>query len=201
MVWTKVSIAMLCCWPLFSWAADPWCSSRALQLEWLPNNQAEPSVGSVQIKNPSGKIVQVLGSLENYGENSESLRTSRDFNNDGCADLVVTSSVAAIGNESIKAFLYNPRTRRFDVSQALSGIGGLDIDPRDKNCVTGSWKGGAMDFYSARHCWRKGKLVMKSEHSVSPLYNDQGELQCYQNVITDYRGGKKRKRTSCTKEF
>ena len=143
----------------------------------------------------------MLDNLENYGRSSESLDASRDFNNDGCADLVVTSSIAGIGNESAKAFLYNPKTRRFEVSGALSNIGGLDLDPRDKNCVTSYWKGGAMDYYAARHCWNKGKLVMKSEHTVWPTYNGEGELQCFLHVKTDYRGGKKRERTICTKEF
>lgn len=67
--------------------------------------------------------------------------------------------------------------------------------------MTGYWKGGAEDMHSERHCWSKGKLVLKSEYEVSPLYNGEGEFQCYQHVETAYRGGKKHTRTSCTKEF
>jgi len=74
------------------------------------------------------------------------------------------------------------------------------LDPRDKNCVTESGQIGSGDVYTARHCWSKGKLVLKSEARNQPLYNDKGELQCYQLVETEYRGRKKRTRTSCTKE-
>lgn len=162
---------------------------------------ADLGTGTVQIKDASGRIVQVLDDVENNQRSSESLETRKDFNNDGCADLVVTTSVAAIGNESIMVFLYNPNTRRFEVSEALSSIGRQDPDPRDKNCFNSHRKGGAMDFYTARHCWSKGKLVLKSEHSVSPVYNDGGEFECYYHVKTDYRGGKKRERTNCKKNW
>ena len=186
------------------WAADPWCNardSRAYQFDWLPKHKPEESIGSVLIKDASGKIVQVLDNVENYHRSRESLDTSRDFNNDSCADLLVTRNVGATGNESVDAFLYNRKTKRFEVSKALSTIGGLDIDPRDKNCVTSSWKGGAMDFYAAQHCWNKGKLVMESEETVWPTYNDEDELQCYYHTKISYRGGKKRERTKCTKQW
>ena len=204
MTWKILSIAMLCCCSLPAWAADAWCSSRetpALTFAWQPKNQADPTLGSVQVKDASGTIVQVIENLENYHGDSELLRTSTDLNNDGCADLVVTYDLAAIGNESAKAFLYNPNTRQFDFSKALSDIGGLDLDPLDKRCVTGTWKGGEADMVSTRHCWSKGKLLIDSEHDVSARYNREGEFQCYLHVETHYRGGKKRKRTSCTQTF
>ena len=206
MVWTKLSIAMLCFWSMGAWAADPRCSSRgtpALTFEWLPKNEAEPSVlGSVQIKDASGNIVQVLDNLENYyyEEGSEYFDTDTDFNNDGCADLVLTNAVGAPGNRSSTALLYNPKARRFEVSEALSKITNLSLDSHDKNCVNESWTGGG-SFYSARHCWNKGKLVLMSESSGEPLFNDEGKFLCYQHVDTNYHGGKKRKRTKCTKEL
>lgn len=195
---------MLCCWTMSACAADPWCSAGAqpaLSFEWLPKDKAEPSLGSVRIRDANGRIVQVLENVENYREDSASLGTGTDFNNDGCPDLVVTSSMAAIGNESVTAFLYNPRTRRFELSEALSAVGGLQLDSRDRNCVTGDWKGGAQDVYSQRLCWSKGKLVLESEYDVSPRYNKEGEFQCFLHTETVYRGGKKRERTKCTKEF
>ena len=204
MTWTKLSIAMLCCWSMSAWAADPWCNARdspAYQFEWLPKNRTEESIGSVLIKDASGKIVQVLDNVENYHHVSESLNTGSDFNNDGCADLVVTSSIAPTGNESRMAFLYNPTTRRFELSKTLSDLVGLELDTRDKNCVTSFAKGGAMDFYAAQHCWSKDKLGMKSEETVWPTYNDEGELECYYHTKISYRGGKKRVRTKCTKQW
>lgn len=196
-------MAILCCWSLPAWAADPWCSpggASALRFEWLPKDTSNPSIGSVRIKDASGKTVQMLNNVTNDYGNSESLR-NRDFNNDGCPDLVVTADMAAIGNESVEAFLYDPRKKRFELNKALSGLGGLDLDPDDKNCVTSSWKGGAQDIYWAQHCWNKGKLVIQREYDVSPMYNTEGEFQCYQHITTDYRSGKKRERTDCTKEF
>lgn len=134
MAWVRLSLAILCCWTLSAWAADPWCSPRgtaAYTFEWLPKDKAEPSVGSVRVKDASGKIVQVLGNLENFHGSSESLGAGRDFNNDSCPDLLVTHSVAAIGNESVQAFLYNSKAKRFELSEALSDIGGLDLDPEE----------------------------------------------------------------------
>lgn len=171
-----------------------------LSFEWEPKDKAEPQLGSVGIKNTaSGKTVQVLDNVERYS--ADTPFGTQDLNNDGCRDLVVTSSVAGIGNESKTVFLYSPKKRRFVLSDALSAIGGLEIDPRDKNCVTGSWKGGAADFYSAKHCWSKGKLMLRSEASVSPMLREDGGLNCYQHVNTEYRAGKKRTRKDCTGEF
>lgn len=42
---------------------------------------------------------------------------------------------------------------------------------------------------------------MQSEYQVTPLYNPEGEFACYEHVETEYRGGKKREKKSCTKEF
>lgn len=204
MAWKKWPAAMLCCLATQAWAADPRCRAGAVPaftFEWVARDKAEPSVGSVRVRDAAGKVVQVLDGLENYGADSDALGTGRDFNNDGCPDLVVTASVAAIGNESAAAFLYNPATRRFERNQALSDIGGLDLDPRDPNCVTGFWKGGADDMVSSRYCWRKGKLVMESQSGVSPRYDGEGTFQCYEHVETIYRGGKKRTHTDCTKDF
>lgn len=198
------AMAMLCCCALPAMAADPWCSARAtpaLTFEWQSANKAEPTVGRVLVKDASGKTVQVLDKLENYYGSSESLRSEADFNNDGCRDLVVTNSVAGIGNESKSVFLYQPATRRFVLNEALSEIGGLELDRDDKNCVTSFWKGGAADMYFARHCWNKGKLLIQRESEVSPRYKEDGEVQCYEHVETEYRGGRKRTRTDCTKEF
>lgn len=205
MRWAKFAVALLCCWCLSAAAADSWCrpgGASALRFEWVPGGGPEPGVGSVRIKDRSGKTVQVLDGVENYYyRDSDAFRSSADFNNDGCPDLAVTRSKAAIGNESATVFLYRPATKRFVLNKVLSGIGGLNVDGRDRNCVTGEWKGGAEDVYTTRHCWRKGKLVPTNEHSVSPLYNREGMLDCYEHVVTDYRGGRKRTRTSCTKEF
>lgn len=198
------ALAMLCCCALPAMAADPWCSARdkpALTFVWQPANKAEPSVGRVLVKDASGKTVQVLDKLENYFASSESLRSGTDFNNDGCRDLVVTNSVAGIGNESSSVFLYQPTTKRFVLSEALSEIGGLELDRDDKNCVTSFWKGGAADMYFARHCWNNGKLLIQRESQVSPRYKEDGEVQCYEHVETTYRGGKKRTKTDCTQEF
>lgn len=148
-MWAKCAIAMLCCCSLPAWAADPWCSPRgksAFTFEWLSKGKADRALGSVRIKDAAGKTVQVLADVENYYRDSESFGTGTDFNNDGCADLAVTNSVAGIGNRSSTVFLYNPRTKRFDANEALSHIGGLELDPKDKNCVTGGWKGGAEDM-------------------------------------------------------
>lgn len=200
MLWKRLSIAMLCCWCMSAWAANPWCSpagTSALTFEWVPKDKAEPSIGSVRIRDASGKIVQVLDNLTNEYGNSESLRSDRDFNRDGCPDLIVTADMAAIGNESVDAFLYDSRKKRFILHKGLSALGGLDLDPENQNCVTSTWKGGAADIYWAQHCWNKGKLVIQREYDVSPMYNTEGEFQCYQHIATDYRGGKKRERTDC----
>lgn len=204
MAWTRWSLTLLCCCAAHAWAGDAWCragGTPALTFEWVPKDKAEPSVGSVRVKDASGKVVQVLDGLENYYHDTGALGTDVDFNNDGCPDLKVTNSVAGIGNESLSVFLYNRATRRFEPNQALSEIGGLDIDSRNRNCVTGFWKGGAADVHSERHCWHKGKLVKDQEWDVSPRYNGEGEFQCYQHDETTYRGGKKHTHTDCTKEF
>lgn len=200
-----LSILLLCCSSLPAWAFDPWCGPRgesAYSFEWVSRDQAEPNVGSVRIKDAAGKLVQVLDNVTNYyWESSESLGIRRDFNNDGCPDLVVTSEVAKIGNESVEAFLYERKTKRFKRSQALSNVPAPNVDPRDKRCVTGGWKSGADSAYSSRHCWRKGKLVLVSEYKVAPRYEGDSESFCYEHVETTYHGGKKRTRTKCTKTF
>lgn len=204
MACNKLVFALLGLWSLSARAADPWCSpqgSRAFSFEWAPQDSAQPSLGSVHIKSTStGKTIQVLDDVENYHANGDAFRY-RDWNNDGCGDLLVVSSVAGIGNESNAIYLYNPKRRRFVLNKALSEIGGLDMDQRDKNCVTGFWKGGAANFYTSKHCWRNGKLVIRNEYTVGPLIDADGNLKCYRHVTTEYRGGKKKVKKSCTKEL
>jgi len=197
-------MALLCCWSTAACAADAWCtalSKPAYSFEWVANSEVEDNTGSVRVKDASGKTVQVLANLENYYGSSDGLDARRDFNNDGCPDLVVTHSKAGIGNESARVFLYSRSRQRFEANEALSNIGGLDLDPRDRNCVTGSWKGGAQDINWEQHCWNKGKLVLMREGSVSPMYDEEGTFQCYEHVETTYRNGKKHTRTDCTQEF
>lgn len=175
--------------------------SPAYTFEWVPENEAELKLGSIRIRDATGRTVQMLEKLENYYADSEQFATYRDFNNDRCPDLVVTNSVAGIGNESLSVFLYQPASRQFVFNAALSNIGGLDVDPRDKRCVTGFWKGGADDIHTEQHCWRKGKLVLVEEYAVSPRYNAESKLECYEHVTVTYRAGKKRQRRDCTEEF
>lgn len=203
MPWKTISVALLCCWSLCAGAA-PACApggKPAYTFEWVPKDEAHASLGSVRIRDAAGLVVQVLDEVENYREHTESLDTASDFNNDGCPDLAVTSHVAGIGNTSVTVFLYDRKTRRFEPSEALSAIGGLNLDARDKNCVTGEWKGGAADVHTERHCWRNGRLVRQTEYSVAPFHDAQGRFRCYRHVETVYRGGKKRQRSWCTKSF
>lgn len=200
----KLMMAVFCSSSLSAWAANPQCSAgkkTEFKFEWQPEVSLQARAGRVLVKDTAGKIVQTLEGLENFRETSESLGTGRDFNNDGCPDLVVTSGLSGIGNETVTVFLYNPRTRRFEKSKRLSNLGGLDVDPRDKNCVTGSWKTGADSFHFERHCWLKGRLVLMSEEKDSAVLDSAGRLQCYRHVQSDYRDGKKRTRTNCTKEM
>lgn len=200
----KLLCALLSLWSASVWAADPWCSSRdtpAFSFEWAPKDKADPRLGSVTVKNSSsGQTLQFLDNVENYHDNSEAFRNT-DLNNDGCGDLLVVSSVGGIGNESKTVFLYNPQSRRFVLHKVLSEIGGLEVDHRDKNCVTGSWKGGASSFGTVKHCWRGKKLVKQSEYSVKPRLGEDGNLQCYEHVATEYRAGKKNVKKSCTQEL
>jgi hypothetical protein len=74
MLWARLTIALLCCWAASVSAADPWCrpgGASALRFEWVPANKAEPKIGSVRIKDVSGKTVQVLDAVENYYGGSE----------------------------------------------------------------------------------------------------------------------------------
>lgn len=204
MVFQKVLVALMGLWSVSAWAADPWCSARENRVHsfaWTATDKAEPRLGTVHVKHvDSGKTVQVIPNVENYHDDSDAFRFT-DFNNDRCPDLLVTSSVAGIGNESNTVFLYDRKRRKFVLSKTLSEIGGLNIDRRDKNCVTGFWKGGAADFYTSKHCWRNGRLVIKREYSVGPVVNADGEQQCYQHITTEYHGGKKKVKKRCTQEF
>ncbi|QNA89952.1 hypothetical protein G4G28_18245 [Massilia sp. Dwa41.01b] len=202
-MWKTLSIAVLCCSSLPAWAADPWCSQRgkpAYRFEWVPEKEADRTRGSVHISDASGKTVQVLANLGNERANSESLDTSRDFNYDGCPDLAVTSDVGDTGNESLTVFLYKPKGRQFELSKALSEIGGLDIDNQHGKCVSGAWNVGEAEYYSSRHCWRQGKLVIDHEYDRTTRVNEDGEFVCMLHVETTYRNGKKRTQTKCTQE-
>ncbi|HEX8601538.1 MAG TPA: hypothetical protein VF774_02760 [Pseudoduganella sp.] len=190
-----------------AWSAGKQCSLDAKAMftfVWIPQTAAEPNSGSMRITDRAGRTVQVLDNLEYYYGDRESagdLVDTRDFNNDGCGDLVVTNSVAAIGNTISTAFLYEPASRRFVEHEAMSGIMGLDIDPLDKRCIAGFSKGGAADFSYAQYCWSKGKLVLKQESSVSGLVNPEGEPTCYLHTKTTYHNGKKKTREKCTKDL
>lgn len=166
-MWKALSIALLCCWSLPAWAFDAWCGAKGkpiYRFEWVPKDQTDRSAGGVRIRDAAGKTVQVLSNLWNARGDSESVDTGRDFNYDGCPDLLVTSSVGDGGNESVTVFLYNRKRHRFELSRALSSIGGLELDNTNGKCVSGSWRVGEAEYHSSRHCWRKGKLVLESEY-------------------------------------
>ena len=197
-------IALMYCWSIAVWAADPWCSERGadvFKFEWVPKDEKDSQFGSVKVEDAlTGETLQVLENVDNYYGNGNSL-SIKDLNNDGCGDLVVLSSVAGIGNETSTVFLYDRESKRFIYSDVLSEIGGLDIDSRNKNCVVSFWKGGAEDIYTAQYCWSKGKLLKKNEYSVSPIFGEDGAVKCYEHVETTYMGDKKKTKKTCTKEF
>jgi len=175
-----------------------------VRFAWVPADAADPHVGRVDvIEARGGRVVQTIGGVENYyGDAEDGALAAQDLNNDGCPDLVVTSSVAAIGNRSATVYLYDRGRRRFVYHEGLSTIGDPTVDDRDPNCVTTSWKGGAEDSYSGRHCWRGGRLVLVSDYSLSPLYDKEtGEFACYEQVETTYVGKRKRVRRKCTKTY
>lgn len=190
-----------------AWSAGKQCSLDARTMftfTWVPQTAADPTTGSVRITDRAGRTVQVLDNQTYYyggDEDAANSMATGDFNNDGCGDLVFASDIAPIGNTSNTVFLYEPSRRRFVAHEQLSDIVGLDIDPRDKHCVTGFWKGGAEYVGTQRYCWSKGRLILKEEASVSPRIDSEGEIACYLHTRTTYRHGKKKTRTTCTKEF
>lgn len=167
---------------------------------WIPQMAAaDTHLGSIRITDRSGRTVQVLDNQTlYYGDNDAAgdLMDTRDFNNDGCGDLVFASQVAAIGNTIDTAFLYETASKRFVENESLSGIMGLDMDESDKGCVTGFGKSGAADIHSERFCWSEGKLVLKEESSVYQAVNLEGEPTCIVHTTTTYRHGKKKTRNA-----
>ena len=206
-MWRTIFITLLGLASAPAWSAGNQCSLDAKAIftfTWIPQTAAEPKVGSIRITDRARRTVQVLDNLEHYYGDTEAVgdhMDTRDFNNDGCGDLVFANSVAGIGNISSTAFLYDPARRRFVKHKLLSEVMGLDIDPRDKRCVAGFGKGGASDFHTQRYCWSKGRLVLKEEYSVSPRVNLEGEPTCYLHTTITYRHGKKKTRTRCTKDL
>lgn len=183
-------------------APAAWACDAHVRFAWVPQDANAPTSGSVHIIDArSGRTLQAIDGVGNYYGDDGGL-AAQDLNNDGCPDLVVTSDVAPIGNTSNTVYLYDRARRRFVFDKALSDIGGLAPDHRDRNCVTGEWKGGAEDIGGARYCWRKGRLVLTREFSVTPLYDrETGEFSCYEHVDTTYAGGRKRVHRDCTKRF
>lgn len=206
-MWRTMLITLLGLASVPAWSAENRCSLDAKDMFtfiWVPKTAAEPNLGSIRITDRAGRTVQVLdnqtyhyGDSETAGDNMD----TRDFNNDGCGDLVFASDVAGIGNTSNTAFLYEPASGRFVAHKSLSGIMGLDIDPHDKRCVTGYGKGGAADIHTERYCWSGGKLVVTEEYSVSPRVDSEGNPTCYLHTTTTYRHGQKKTRTKCTKDL
>lgn len=190
-----------------AWSADRQCHPNAKAMftfTWRPQSAAEPKTGSLRIEAHAGRTVQVLENLEYYYGDSDSadvMVDTRDFNNDGCGDLVIASSIAGIGNTSNTVFLYEPARRRFVANDALSAIMGRDIDPRDKRCVTSFGKGGAADMHTDRYCWSRGRLVLTEQYSISPRIDSDGAFTCYLHTTTTYRHGKKKTRTRCTQDL
>ena len=199
----RAAVALACLVPLAGWAAGASCGDP-VRFAWVPAGAAQVQSGRVDVIDVrSGRTIQRIEAGENfYAGDADGGLDARDLNNDGCPDLVVTNGVAAIGNRSVTVYLYDRKRRRFVANDALSAIGDPSVDDRDRNCVTGSWKGGAEDVYSSRHCWRGSRLVLVSDYSLSPLYDKEtGEFACYEQVETTYAGKRKRVRRKCTKTY
>lgn len=195
--------ALFCLAPLAGWAANPACGVP-VRFAWSQTDAADPHMGRIDVlEKRGGQVVQTIAGVENYyGDVEDGMLATQDLNNDGCPDLVVTSSVAAIGNRSVTVYLYDRRRRQFVYHEGLSAIGDPAVDSREPACVIGSWKSGAVDMGSSRHCWRKGRLVLVSEYSLSARYNEAADgVACYAQKETTWVKGRKRVREWCSKTF
>lgn len=205
-MWRAMWIILLCLSSAPAWSSGSECSLDANTLftfTWVPQTGDDPHVGSIRITDHAGRTVQVLDNQTYYygDDHPAGNMDTRDFNNDGCGDLVFANDIAPIGNTTYSAFVYEAARRRFVENESLSGVPGLELDEHDKNCVTGYWKGGAMEFISERSCWSKGELVLEEENSVYPKINTQGEPTCFVKTTTTYLHGRKNTTTKCTKKL
>ena len=194
-------IALLSALPCAGRAAGASCGAPE-RFAWVAADAAGARSGRLDVVElRSGRTVQRIEVPENYfAGQADGGVESLDLNNDGCADLIVTRDMAAIGNRMVTVYLYDRARRRFVPNKALSDIGDPTLDERDPNCVIGLWRGGAEDFYSSRHCWRGGRLVLVSDYSQTPLYDKaSNEFACYEVVETTYTGKRKHERRRCTK--
>ncbi len=90
-----------------------------------------------------------------------------DYNFDGHYDLALQTAFER-GNASYCIWLYDPKTRRFVASPALSQLTNTRPDPKTHTVISYIKGGCAICYRQETYRWSKGKLVPVRAESVEP---------------------------------
>lgn len=106
------------------------------------------------------------------------------MNFDGYSDIWVMTSWGATGNESGCAWLFNPKTGRFEFSKEFSDLGGYILDPATKT-ITTRGHAGAGSIEAAKYTVEINRpaLIVTVSQYFDP---DEQEYHC----VVKQRGGR-----------
>jgi hypothetical protein len=110
---------------------------------------------------------------------------AQDMNFDGYSDIYVLTNWGATGNELGCAWLYGPKSGRFEFSKEFSELGRLTLDPATKTIATHSNGGMAGTIF------RAAKYVIEDNHPVPVVTAAQDfdfATKKYHCVVQERRG-------------
>jgi hypothetical protein len=131
---------------------------------------ADPDCGGirkVEVRTAAGLLLQTLTLEESEAPYIGSkFFATEDLNFDGFLDVMCLRSWGVTGNESYSIWLFNPSTRQFEPSVALSALVNPKANAKTHEITSSSVGGMAAHIYErATYKWRAGHLVLlSSEH-------------------------------------
>ncbi len=140
-----------------------------------------PTTSIAIFKNPDNTLVQKIKPPENtpYCDLQETF-VIEDMNFDGFNDFRLFQFLPAAPNIPYYYWLYNPKTKRFELSKQLEDITSPEFDPKNK-LITSEWRAGYGHYGTSTFKFINGKVTLVEEYEFFPDKNDDSK------VITLYK--------------
>jgi hypothetical protein len=162
----------------------------------LPNDDSslcnnEPSITSIKLTNFDGSA-QILDNIDSQGTCGLFTPDILDLNFDGHDDIMLAITLPAGPNIPYTYWLFNPRTKQFEINNALAELTSPEVDSVRKRLIV-TWRGGAGLHGVNVYEWKKGKLVTIMEKTSYFKKMHRGPFKgktCYFMTSYDVADGK-----------
>ena len=153
------------------------------------------TIHSIRVYDKNGKKIQTIRDAGYLTDQNNTLDMV-DANFDGYEDLMIYSHDGGAGpNNGYNFYIYDPKSKRFEYNQILSGLTQTQIDAKAK-MITAAWRNGAAEHGYEEYQWINGELTMTKQIIETFTQNDEiqtvtcvdqkGKLECKTETIREF---------------